>query len=140
MKIILSIIVFTLNFTNLLFGQGNYSIKAEVVSIEYFSESNCSTNAPLLVRVTYNINGIDCNKLKMRHIYSDGIQVCSSVNFIDKKGNCVYDFCAKENKKVIFKTVFVTEKGEKSNEVFVYVNPVSSKVIAGTAPKIIKIN
>jgi len=76
----------------------------------------------------------------MRHIYKDGITISSSANIVDKKGNYVYEFCSQEGKEIEFKTVFVTNNGVESNAVTVFVNPEKSKIIAGTAPKTLKIN
>lgn len=140
MKIHFLVFIFTLYFSNQLSGQENYTINAELINVEYFSKSECSEKSPLLVRVTYKVSISDLENLKMNHKYKDGITISTPVTMLDKQGNCVYEFCSQENKKLVFTTVFVKDDGSLSNGVFVYINPDKSKIIVGTAPKTVKLN
>jgi len=113
------------------------TIEAKLVSIKYFSVNKCNNKNNVYAMMLYKVNYKDIFSLKMINKYPNGISTSSPVNETDKKGYIIYSFCTEKNKKTSFKTCFIAKDGEESNDINVIINPSSSEIITGTAPKTI---
>lgn len=113
-------------------------IDVELVSIEYYSKGICNNDNPVYIRVIYSVNETNFSLLKMKHEFSNGITATMPITEIDKKGNIVYGFCSGKDEVKVFKTIFISQDGSQSNEIFIHINVPEAKIIAGTAPQTIK--
>ncbi len=133
----MKILLFSLS---VLAGVSNFpatQFEAGLVNVTYYGKGGCSEDSPILVRVLYSVKGKELKEIRMQHTFSNGVNSTVPVSQVDKKGNVVYEFCARENEVVEFTTRFVTKDGEKSSPIKVNCRTSKEKIINGTPPQIL---
>jgi hypothetical protein len=113
---------------------------AELVDIQFYSVNTCNQENSIYIRVVYEVDYKNLSSLKMKQNYDNDISSTIPVNYFDKKGHVIYDFCSLPGINKSFTTIFIDTKGRESNPVTVNIDFSKAEIISGTAPQVISIN
>ncbi len=135
-SIIVAVIMSLSLSLNTRYESNTVKFKVDLVSIQYYSQGNCSEKAPVLVRVVLKTMETELKKLKMVVKYSPDITYTKQIKEIDKNGNIIYSFCTSETDQNEFSITIVKENGEKSNVLLVK-TAITKNNISDTKPPLL---
>lgn len=111
--------------------------KAELIGIDYYSESVICENLPILVRIKFKVSNTSAKELKIQIKYPDNITYTGAVKEIDDQGNIAYSYCTDGKEDLEFIVLFTKSNGDRSNSIYVKSN-LSNAAITESIPPILQ--
>ena len=72
-------------------------IDCRLVNIKYYNGCGCSKKSPIKVRICFNVNQTNLEKLKIEIKHPNSVVYTGNIEEYDANGNVYYSFCARKD-------------------------------------------